>query len=80
MLVQKQSPKSLLLTHARLLVAFLRLHKAHLTLAPKGTWIIDTLAVLAQARIVGTLVDVVASITITFKAGITLASKKNHME
>jgi hypothetical protein len=59
------------LTDAGLFVALIRMHESHFALAPEGSRIVEALTVLAQSWIFGTLVDVLADVSISAESIVT---------
>lgn len=61
---------------ARLVVSFLGMHKAHFTLATEGAGKVDALTVLAQVRVVGTLIYVFTVVAVAFVTCIAFALER----
>lgn len=62
--------------YASLLVVFVRVHETHLALAAIGTWIIQTMPVLAKCAVLRALVYVLAAVAVASKAGVAYALRE----
>ncbi len=51
------------------------MHEAHFALAAERSWIVEALAVFAQRRVVGALVDVLTHVAVAPEAGVAHALK-----
>ena len=70
-----ETKKKRIRTNARLFVAFVGVHEAHFALAAERSWIVEALAVFAQRRVVGALVDVLTHVAVAPEAGVAHALK-----
>ena len=59
------------LTDARLLVAFIWMHKSHFAFATERSWVVETLAVFAETGIVGAFINILANVTIAAESSVT---------
>lgn len=57
-------------------VTLVRMHEAHFAFAAERSRIVETLAVLAKSRIVGTLVNVLTHVSIAAKTSVAHALKQ----
>lgn len=71
LIVKKKNQNLKVLTNARLFVTFIRMHETHFAFATERSWVVETLAVLAQTRIVGTLVDILTNVSISAESSVT---------
>lgn len=64
-------------TDAGLLVAFVGVHESHFALTAERSWVIQTLPVIAESRVVRALIDVLANGAVAAETGIAHALKSN---